>query len=179
VLVVERSPGYVKHWAAADSYSARQTHADDMKYLVTILTFLASTTALSAQPTSKREMAKAVLSELGVAARFDSYLTRGADQVAGGDVQNPKLHQWLQGLWVQELGWTTVEDAYIAHFESKFSEAELKELLVFSKNPTVRKLLNEELQAFRATFDRRNKTFAAFWRRYNELQFAPPADATK
>lgn len=150
-----------------------------MKNLITILTVFAFATGLSAQTPSKRELAKTVLSELGVAARFNTYLTGGADQVAGGDIRNPKIHQWLQGIWVQELGWTKVEDAYIAHFESKFSEAELKELLGLSKNPTVKKLLKEELDAYRATFEQRNKTFAVFWRRYNALEFSPPADVTK
>jgi hypothetical protein len=151
----------------------------NMKKLPALVAVPALTTSLSAQTPPKRELAKAVLSELGVASRFDAYPAGGADQAAEGDDRHPKFRQWLQGLRVRELGWTKVEEAYIAHFESKFSEAELKELLVLSKNPTVRKLLNEELDAYRATFDQRNKMFAVFWRRYNALEFSPPDDATK
>ena len=128
---------------------------------------------------SKRELVKAVLSELGVAARFDGYLVAGADRSAGGTVSDPKTHQWLQELWVQELGWTKCEDAYIAHFESKFSDTELQELMVLSKSPTVRKLLEEELAAYRSTFDLRNKVFSTFWHRYNSLEFRPPAAPTE
>ncbi len=150
-----------------------------MKPLLTLLTIFLFATGLSAQTLTKRELAKTVLTELGVASRFNVYLTSGADQVSGGAIQNPRMHQWMQGLWVQELGWTKVEDAYIAHFESKFSEAELKELLVLSKNPTVRKLLKEEVDAFKATLEQRNKNFAIFWRRYNALDFLPPDNVTK
>ena len=150
-----------------------------MKKIIYIFAFIVSAAAFAADPRSKKDLAKAVLSELGVASRFDLYLTRGADQVAGGDIRDPKIHQWLQGLWIQELGWSTVEEAYVAHFEAKFSEAELKELLVLSKNPTMKKLMNEELMAFRSTFTQRNKTFARFWYRYNALEFSPPEEAHK
>jgi hypothetical protein len=150
-----------------------------MKNAIYILALVVSASVFAAETQSKKELAKTVLSELGVATRFDTYITLGADQAAGGDIRNPKLHQWHQGLWIQELGWSTVEDAYIAHFEAKFSESELKELLVLSKNPTIKKLLNEELIAFRSTFTQRNKTFARFWHRYNSMEFSPPEEAQK
>lgn len=140
---------------------------------------LASVPVIAADRASKRDLARAVLQELGVSARFDAYLTRGADQAAGGVIQNAKLHQWQQKLWVQELGWRTVEDAYIAHFETKFTDKELAELLALSKNPVVRKLLDEELNAFRSTFIARNKNFEVFWRKLNSLEFEPPEDVFK
>jgi hypothetical protein len=150
-----------------------------MKKLSTILGFIVLATQVIAEPSDKRSLAKTVLVDLGVAERFDVYLTRGADQTAGGPVRNLKLHRWLQGLWIQELGWTKVEEAYLAHFEAKFSEAELRELLALSKSPTVKKLLNAEVEAFRSTFEARNQIFGIFWLRYNSMEFSPPPEALK
>ena len=147
-----------------------------MKTFLISLMILAVVAPVSAE-LSKRELAKAVLLEIGVSNRFDAYLTRGADHVAGGDIRNPKLHKWLQDLWVEELGWMKVQEAYVSHFEAKFTEAELKELLELSKKPLMKKLLREELEAYRATFEQRNKTFATFWQRDNALVFSPPPDA--
>ncbi len=135
--------------------------------------------ASAAEPVTKRDRAKAVLQELGISTRFDVYLTRGADQAAGGVIQNAKFHQWQQNLWIRELGWRTVEDAYVVHFETKFTDKELIELHDLAKNPVIRKLLDEELNAFRATFVARNKTFEAFWQKLNSFEFEPPADVLK
>lgn len=144
-----------------------------MKSVIYIFSVCWCVAACGAEPASKRELAKAVLVELGVPARFDVYLTRGADQLAGGDIRDMKTHKWLQNLWIQELGWTTVERAYVEHFQERFSEAELRELLQLSKNVTLRKLIDEELTVFRATFEQRNRTFARFWHRYNAMEFSP------
>ena len=145
-----------------------------MNKLITIFITFLLVASVAAASSSKRELAKAVLIELGVAHRFDTYLTRGADQLIGGGSLQTKHHRWLQNLWIQELGWSMTEDAYVSHFEAKFTSDELSELLELAKKPLIRKLVQQELEAFRVTFDERNRIFARFWQRYNSLEFSPP-----
>lgn len=124
----------------------------------------------------KKELARQVLSEIGIAKRYDLYLSNSIDLTIPASTNNGKLREWLQGVLAKEAGWKHIEAQYITSLEVNFSEAELKELLNFSKEPLMKKLLQTEIQAYVDASKQRRKLFEQVWNDYNSGKITPPQD---
>lgn len=120
------------------------------------------------------ELARQVLEGCGVPVRFNAQIGQTVVCVTGGQQVEPRVVSWMQELWQQELGWRTVEQAYIAHFAARFSREELLELVALSKRPVFQKWVREEMNAYRETATAREAAYAGFWQRYNAGEFLPP-----
>lgn len=124
---------------------------------------------------SKQALARAVLSEMGIAKRYDRYLDNSLGiAVSPGLEKNTKFMTWLHDILVREAGWKFVETQYAARLEANFSEAELKELLSLAKQPTMKKLLQSEIQAYLDTTLDRHKLLFKVWDDYNTGKINPP-----
>ena len=161
------------------------------KWLLGVCTILAACTANS-QPDpsqqspaigntaqSKQELARAVLSEIGIAQHYDLYLGSIVDIVAPPTTNKPKFHEWLQGVLAREAGWSHAESSYPARLESTFSEAELKELLTLAKRPVMKKLLQAEVQAYADAAPKRRKRLDKVWNDYNSGRIQMPPEVMK
>lgn len=128
---------------------------------------------------SKPELARAVLSEIGIAQRYDRYLGNIIDMVVTPATNKPKFHAWLQGVLAREAGWAYAESKYLARLESMFSEAELQELLTLSKQPVMKKLMQAEVQAYTDASPERRKLLQKVWDNYNSGQIQIPPEILK
>lgn len=106
---------------------------------------------------SKQELARAVLSEIGIAQRYDRDLGNIVDIIVAPATYKPKFHAWMQGVLAREAGWKHAESNYLARLEATFSEAELKELLTLAKQPLMKKLMQAEVQAYADAAPERRK----------------------
>jgi hypothetical protein len=91
----------------------------------------------------------------------------------------PKFRQWIQGVLAREAGWEKIENKYIARLESHFSESELRELLKLSKNPFMKKLLQDEIQAYSNVSEERQKLLFKVWDDYKSGFIKPPPELLK
>jgi hypothetical protein len=85
----------------------------------------------------------------------------------------------MQSVLVREAGWAKIEDKYIARLETSFSESELKELLNLSERPLVKKLLQDEIQAYTDVSEERRKLLFKVWDDYNSGIINPPSELLK
>ncbi|MEX0271904.1 DUF2059 domain-containing protein [Leptolyngbyaceae cyanobacterium UHCC 1019] len=127
---------------------------------------------------SKSELARAVLSEIGIAQHYDLYLGNSVD-ITVAPFTRPKFHAWLQGILAQQAGWKYAESKYIVRLEATFSEAELKELLTLAKQPVMKKLLQAEVQAYVDAAPERRKLLQKVWNDYNSGRIQMPPEVLK
>jgi len=128
-------------------------------------------------PQSKRELARKVLSEIGIPEKYNLYFGSSIELAfPNGGESNSKLRDWLQAVLVREAGWAKIENTYIARLEANFSEAELKELLQLSRQPLMKKLLQNELQAYADASPERRRLLSKFWDDYNSGNINPPSN---
>lgn len=160
--------------------------------LAVFCTFIAANAVLSQQVAScemnrsaitttaasnKQQLAKEVLSELGIARRYDLYFDHAMGLVLGpGYNASSKFSAWLREILAQNAGWKCVENEYAARLEADFSEAELQELLELSEQPVMKKLLRSETQAYIDTAQKRFDLLNAVWENYQEGNINPPPD---
>lgn len=126
--------------------------------------------------TSKKELARQVISEAGIAKKYDLYLNNIVDITISPSTNNDQFREWLQGVLAKEAGWKHIEAQYITSLEANFSEAELKELLNLSKQPLMKKLLQAEIQAYTNTSKKRRTLLDKVWNDYNSGKITPPQD---
>ncbi|MGB7415003.1 MAG: DUF2059 domain-containing protein [Thermosynechococcaceae cyanobacterium] len=139
---------------------------------------VANSQVITAQ--TKPELARAVLLESGISAKYNLYLSNSIDMVFPPPPSPPssrdsKLRRWLLPILEQEAGWGKIEDKYLARLVASFSESELKELLSLAKLPLVKKLLQEEITAYSDASDERRRLLFKVWEDYsNGLHIQPP-----
>jgi hypothetical protein len=127
---------------------------------------------------SKQALVTAVLSEVGLPRRYNTYLGNSIDiAVSPETFKKDKFIAWMQALFVKEAGWSHVEAQYVDQLKANFSEAELKELLALAKRPLVKKLIQTELAAYSKTTEKRRRLLFELWNNYNTGEFTPPPDA--
>ncbi|WP_427158463.1 DUF2059 domain-containing protein [Aliinostoc sp. HNIBRCY26] len=124
--------------------------------------------------TSKKELAKQVLSEAGIAQKYDLYLNNSVDITISPSTSNDQFRVWLVGILAKEAGWQKIENQYITSLEANFSEAELKELLKIAKKPLMKKLLQAEIQSYVNASQQRRKLLDKVWDDYNSGKIIPP-----
>jgi hypothetical protein len=129
------------------------------------------------KPQSKHELAKEVLTSTGIAEKYNLYLGNSLDISLSST--KPKFRQWMQSVLLREAGWAKIEDKYIARLETSFSESELKELLNLSERPLVKKLLQDEIQAYTDVSEERRKLLFKVWDDYNSGIINPPSELLK
>lgn len=125
--------------------------------------------------TFKYRLASELLSEIGIAERYDMHFDHLMGTLIGkGD--DSKLYARFRQMFVQEIGWTHFKDAYAARLEADLSEDELKELLNLSKQPVMKKLLQSEAKAYMDTSKQRFKMGFELWNNYNNGEISLPPD---
>jgi Ca2+-binding EF-hand superfamily protein len=125
--------------------------------------------------TSKYELASELLSEVGIAERYDMHF----DHLLGilvGKGDDFKLYARFRKMFAREIGWKHFKDAYAARLEADFSEDELKELFNLSKQPVMKKLLQSEVQAYMDTSKQRFKMGFELWNNYNDGKISLPPE---
>jgi hypothetical protein len=126
---------------------------------------------------SQQELARAVLSEAGIAKQYDLYLGNGIDLALNPETaRNPKFVAWMEALLVREAGWKYIESKYVAKLEATFSEAELRELLDLAKRPLMKKLLQAEIASYINATGERRRLLSKLWDDYNGGLFTPPPE---
>lgn len=129
----------------------------------------------SAKETSKYKLATEVLSETGIAKRYDTHFDHLMGTLIGkGD--DFQLYTRFRKMFAREIGWIHFKDAYAARLEADFSEDELKELLNLSKQAVMKKLLQSEAKAYMDTSKQRFKMGFELWENYNNGNISLPAD---
>ncbi len=130
---------------------------------------------ISVGETFQHELASEVLTEIGIAERYDLHF----DHLIGvliGKGDDFELYARFRKMFVREIGWKYFKDAYVARLEADFSEDELKELLNLSKKPVIKKLLQSEIKAYMDTSNQRFKMGFELWKNYNNGTVSlPPA----
>jgi hypothetical protein len=130
---------------------------------------------ISAQETAKSKLASELLSESGIAKRYDMHFDHSIGALIGkGD--DFKLYARFRKMFVREIGWKQFKDAYAARLAVDFSEDELKELLKLSKQPVIKKLLQSEIKAYTDTSKQRFKIGFKLWDEYNSGKISLPPD---
>ncbi|GET42563.1 No_hits_found [Microseira wollei NIES-4236] len=86
---------------------------------------------------------------------------------------------WMQALLEQQAGWKYVESKYVAQLEANFSETELRELLNLAKQPSMKKLLQFEIEAYLNTVGERRELLFKVWDDYNSGVFNPPPEVLR
>jgi hypothetical protein len=127
---------------------------------------------------SKKQLAKEVIKELGIGRQYDLYFWNSVDIIQGTATRN-KFSNWLQKLLARVAGWKYVEADYVSVLETKFSEAELQELLELAKRPLMKKLLRAEIQAYEQTGDKRSQLLWKAWEDYNSGRIYVPNNLWK
>jgi Ca2+-binding EF-hand superfamily protein len=129
----------------------------------------------STRETSKYKLASELLSEIGIAKRYDMHFDHLLGTLIGkGD--DLKLYERFRKMFVREIGWQHFKDTYVARLEADFSEDELKKLLNLSKQPVMKKLLQSEVKAYMDTSKQRFKKGFEFWENYNSGKIDLPSD---
>lgn len=122
---------------------------------------------------TKRQLATAILQELGVAKRYDLFIGNAVD-LATLPTHSQRFVDWLTSVMAERGGWKTVALKYSRRLEDTFSESELQELLALAQNPTLRKFLQTELASYSATRLDRRLFFARIWEDYNNGSIPVP-----
>ncbi|UBF27905.1 DUF2059 domain-containing protein [Kovacikia minuta CCNUW1] len=125
---------------------------------------------------SRRELAREVLRETGISQKYNLYLGNSVDLGLPFSTRNSKYREWLQAVLAREAGWAKIEDKYIARLEADFSESELKELLNLSRQPLMKRLLQNEMQAYVDSSEERRKLLSQVWDDYNSGKINPPPE---
>ncbi|WP_019498063.1 hypothetical protein [Pseudanabaena sp. PCC 6802] len=133
---------------------------------------------VAAATKSKQELAREVLTEFGIAQRYDLHFM-GIVDMGVGPTSRPKFYTWLHQVLVQGAGWKRTEAKYVARLESDFTEAELQELLSLAKRPLFKKLLKAEFQAYDDVTPDRRKLLNQVWDDYNSGKIDAPPDILK
>ncbi len=129
----------------------------------------------SAGAVSKYKLASELLSEIGIAERYDMHFDHLMGTLIGkGD--DFQLYARFRKMFAREIGWKHFKDAYAARLEADFSEDELKELLNLSKQPVMKKLLQSEVKAYIDTSKQRFKMGFELWNNYNNGKISLPQD---
>lgn len=124
---------------------------------------------------SNQELARAILTETGIARRYDLYLANSIDLAISPEMaRNPQFVTWLNELTVQEAGWSHVEAQYIDRLNSNFSEAELEALLELTKQPLMQKWVQFEIEGYTDSVEERRSLLSKLWENYNNYVFIPP-----
>jgi Uncharacterized protein conserved in bacteria (DUF2059) len=129
----------------------------------------------SARETSKYKLASELLSEIGIAKRYDMHF----DHLMGaliGSGDNLKLYERHRKMFVREVGWKYFKDAYAARLEADFSEDELKRLLNLSKQPVMKKLLQSEIKVYMDTSKQRFKMGFELFEKYTDGRVSLPSE---
>ncbi|PSB56520.1 DUF2059 domain-containing protein [Chamaesiphon polymorphus] len=131
---------------------------------------------ISVKETAKYKLASELLSESGIAQRYDMHFDHSIGALIGkGD--DFKLYARFRKMFVREIGWKHFKDAYAARLAADFSEDELKELLKLSKQPVMKKLLQSEVKAYTTdTSKQRFKIGFKLWDEYNSGKISLPLD---
>ncbi len=120
----------------------------------------------SNRETSKYKLASEVLSEIGIATRYDLHFDHLMGTLIGD--KDFKLYARFRKMFIREIGWKYFKDAYAAKLAADFSVDELKELLKLSKQPVMKKLLQSEIRAYMDTSKQRFKIGSQLWNNYND-----------
>lgn len=126
---------------------------------------------------SKQVLARDVLSEIGMPERYNLYLGNSVDIALSPETaSNNKFIAWMQSLFVEEAGWSHIEDQYITQLSANFSETELRELLDLAKQPLMKKFLQTEIEAYANSSEERRNLLVQLWNNYNNGMFSPPPE---
>ncbi|MBW4619638.1 MAG: DUF2059 domain-containing protein [Cyanosarcina radialis HA8281-LM2] len=125
---------------------------------------------------SKKELAREVLLEIGIAKRYNLYLSNSIDLGLADTSSHAKLREWLHEIMVREAGWAKIEEQYVARLEADFSESELQELLKLAKQPVMKKLLQNEIQSYSDSSKARQKLLFQVWDDYSSGRINPPKE---
>ena len=126
---------------------------------------------------SKHVLARAVLTETGIAKQYNLLLGNGLEMAFNQEkLGNAKLVAWMESLLAQEAGWKHVEAKYTAQLEANFSEAELRKILNLAKQPLMKNLLQAEIEAYTNSAGERHRLISKFWDNYVAGLFIPPSD---
>jgi Ca2+-binding EF-hand superfamily protein len=129
----------------------------------------------SAGETPKYKLASEVLTETGIAKRYDMHF----DHLMGtliGKGNDSKLYARFRKMLAREIGWKYFKDDYTERLQADFSRDELKELLTLSKQPVIKKLLQSEIKAYMDTSKKRFKMGFELWDKYNNGKISLPPD---
>jgi Ca2+-binding EF-hand superfamily protein len=136
----------------------------------------AAQSKISAQETAKSKLASELLSDIGIAKRYDMHFDHLMGTLIVKDNES-KLYARFRKMFVREIGWKHFKDAYAARLAADFSEDELKELLKLSKQPVMKKLLQSEVKAYTTdTSKQRFKIGFKLWDEYNSGKISLPPD---
>jgi citrate lyase synthetase len=127
---------------------------------------------------SKRELAKELVTKIGIDLKYDLYIGNNSDLTLPA-AYDRKFKQWLQKSIASKAGWKTIESQYISRLEADLSESELRELLQVSQHPAMQKLLQTEVRAYSDTAETRHKLLSKFWDDYNSWKITPPPDVRR
>jgi hypothetical protein len=135
----------------------------------------AAQSKIFAKETSKSKLASELLSESGIATRYDMHFDHLMGTLIGkGD--DVKLYARFRKMFAREIGWKQFKDAYAARLAVDFSEDELNELLKLSKQPAIKKLLQSEFKAYTDTSKQRFKIGFELWDKYNSGNVSLPPE---
>ncbi|NJR31995.1 MAG: DUF2059 domain-containing protein [Chamaesiphon sp. CSU_1_12] len=135
----------------------------------------AAQSKIFAQETAQYKLASELLSESGIATRYDMHFDHSIGALIGkGD--DFKLYARFRKMFAREIGWKHFKDTYAARLAADFSEDELKELLKLSKQPVMKKLLQSEFKAYTDTSKQRFKIGFKLWDEYNSGKISLPPD---
>lgn len=127
---------------------------------------------------TNQELARAVLSEAGIAGRYDLYLGNAIDLAISPEMaENSQFIAWLNQLTVQEAGWKYAEAQYVDRLNSNFSKAELEALLELAKQPLMQKWKQFEVESYVGSVEARRRLLSQLWENYNNGLFTPPPGA--
>jgi len=128
---------------------------------------------------ANQELDRAILSETGIAERYDLYLGNALDLAISPEMaRNPQFVTWLNDLTVQEAGWQHVEAQYIDRLNSHFSAAELEALLELARQPLMQKWIQFEVEGYMGSVEERRRLLSRLWENYNNGTFPIPPEAS-
>lgn len=126
-----------------------------------------------------QELAAQVLSEMGIADRYNQHFGNSVDIVLPPSANNSKLGDWLQKMIAREAGWKYAESKYTAALTANLSEAELKELLAIAQQPVMKKLMQTEAQAYIDSASVRRSRLQQVWDDYNSGKISVPPEVMR
>jgi hypothetical protein len=116
---------------------------------------------------TKTEVARQVLSQSGIAQRYDLHF----DHLMGtliGFKDDLAIYSRFRKMFIREVGWLKFQDEYVRRLTADFSEAELQELLSLSTKPVTQKLLQSEVKAYMDSAKQRYRMGYDLWDKYNK-----------
>ncbi len=145
-----------------------------MRFLFLSVICLFTTCLAEAGEEARLQLANEVIVKLKIPERHD-YDVRSVPPSVTDATAEGRLQIWLGEVRVREMGWSKIKDAFIEAFAARYTEIELKELLVRLDDPLMAKVLSSELELKPETAKLRAKLFQDYWARYNSGEFSPPA----